>query len=171
MGRSWRFAHPYGVDDSANQSWISWEGPFEEANDFLFALLAGVRNFEHQFQPLFPVRGVPKDISEIGQRIVNQNRGHGHTHSWMSAAELLNHPWHDRVPLSGFVTPGDAAAWRDQGIAPSDWARDSSWIHSVPLAWTDTKVELCGGFVTAFLPTLPAYGPLDDTRVLFFFDN
>jgi hypothetical protein len=169
--KSWQFANSYEIEQFDKESWIAWDEPFSDRNYFLFALLAGVRNLDTKFMPILPVRGMPTDISEIGKRIVDEWEGDGHSHSWASAIELLNHSWSDEVPLRGYVKTSDAIAWRNERRAPTAWAREWNSEFDELLAWEDTKENLCGYFVSEFLPKLLSYGPLEDTRVLFFFDN
>ncbi|WP_051294167.1 hypothetical protein [Pseudoduganella violaceinigra] len=171
VAKSWQFANRYTTDTTDPEAWVEWEEPFCERNYLLFALLANVRNARTKFEPIVPVRGVPTDISEVGARIVREWEFDGHSHSWATAAELLQYSWNDLVALQGFVKVQDAAIWRELQQAPRAWVHEPWGDYSESISWSETKASLCDGFVSEFLPTLPGYGPLDDTRVLFFFDN
>lgn len=54
----------------------------------LFAMLAGVRNSE-EYPPLFEPRDVPPDASPEYRRMVEQDDGDGHTHSWLNVNEIV----------------------------------------------------------------------------------
>lgn len=68
----------------------------------LFAILAGVRNYESTFRPIAQPRGIPKDASVPVRR---QLEGPDiHTPSWLKVSELLGAGWRSRViRMSGAI--------------------------------------------------------------------
>lgn len=65
--------------------------PYHARHYALFALLAGVRNYDDEITPLSAPRGVPADISDLGARVIDDFGADGHTHSWYTLAELWEH--------------------------------------------------------------------------------
>lgn len=54
----------------------------------LFALLAGVRNYD-DIDPISEPRGIPDNASEEVKEIVQSWDGDGHSHSWLLVSEVL----------------------------------------------------------------------------------
>lgn len=69
--------------------WIVIGEPYDDRNYTLFAKLAGVRS-DGDYRICKP-RGVPDDSSLFYQIKVNQWMGDGHSHSYFSISELLEH--------------------------------------------------------------------------------
>lgn len=170
-GNAWTFANQYWLENFESESWIDWDAPYTERNYFLFSILAGVRNHNNPLTPILPVRGTPIDVSEIGARIIQEWGADAHTHSWFSTKELLSYPWNEIVNLRGFVKTFDAIQWKNHQNPPSSWLYEPWNDYVTQLDWHQSKASLCGGFVDDFLPKMPNYGSIEETRVVFFFDN
>lgn len=54
----------------------------------LFALMADVRNNEGEYHPVSKPKGLPKDCSVVTREAANAYQD-GHSHSWLSAVELV----------------------------------------------------------------------------------
>jgi hypothetical protein len=100
----WGAKRSYGPDHLPGWAWYSGR------NYELFGLLAGVRRdieapWEHH-------RGIPKDSplneGELG-------RSDGHSHSWISLAELKAYDWGTAHPLSGWMSASDYKYFKDNG--------------------------------------------------------
>lgn len=67
------------------------KGPYSGRNYWLFAILADVRNYTDHFTPWDVERGVPDDASAVYSHLVEQWDGDGHSHSWYTLPELIEH--------------------------------------------------------------------------------
>lgn len=98
---------------------------------FFYILTGRVRPGRTNAVPIHPCKGIPADACPEVQRMAEQWKGIGHSHSWLTVAELLHYDW--------------------------------SVYQSEPFA---------GDYITGtFLPDLIKFGPPDDVRIVFFFDN
>lgn len=61
-------------------------------NYYLFAVLADVRN-GWDIKPIDEPRGIPTDLSERVQTIIDAWKGDGHSHSYFTLKELLDVDW------------------------------------------------------------------------------
>jgi len=96
-GSTWKFANPHRICEVGGEPSIWWEEPYVERNYYLFALLADVRNYgSAKIRPISPPKGIPPDVSEIGLRICRERGPEGHSHSWLSASELISYDWSQR---------------------------------------------------------------------------
>jgi len=55
-----------------------------------FARLAGVRNYDNEYQPLFELRGTPADVSPSTKTTCSQWGMNAHSHTWATVRELLD---------------------------------------------------------------------------------
>ena len=80
--------HSFSERKAQNGAWESLGfAPFEWRSYGVFAFLAGVRNYS-AVTPIAEKRGLPSDISS---HVFEENEtwdGDGHSHSWLSVAEL-----------------------------------------------------------------------------------
>jgi hypothetical protein len=97
---------------------------YRDRNYDLFAILAGVRDERGfagcdtgaGFNPIAPERGLPSDVSPNVQKASDQWDCDGHSHSWLTVAELLEYDWTQTTTLRGWVDAKSFAEW-------SRWAR------------------------------------------------
>lgn len=91
----------YDSPEDAERYRIDLPQTFGDRNYGLFAILAGVRNGSgfagtDLGDPTIPItepRGVPDDASADYRREVEQWGGDGHSHSWLSLADVYAHDW------------------------------------------------------------------------------
>lgn len=188
-----------------------WEAvgePDETRNYRLFAALAGVRNgvgfagvdTGDAVAPVFPPRGLPDCASpEYLDRVADMGED-GHSHSWLTLAELLAYDWTQPVVTRGLVPLDVYANWcgfaEGLGWAPNDWSagvsgpgiqhvsrdeagvliaggtRDEAKRVYVRCQWTQPFCVASGGAEWSRLiaPMLRKGAP-ESVRVVFFFDN
>jgi hypothetical protein len=167
----------------------------EGRNYALFALLAGVRNYD-DVVPLAEPRGIPHDGSDYYLKMVENWGGDGHSHSWLTLAELLAHDWAKGVKETGLVSAFHYAEWKSRGFKgnPKTWNLGMSgkrlpsteamdeWIakHGTPLDDISCRVHVYmewqrtdtyHDFPSAVLHRLHRFGKPEDVRLCFFFDN
>jgi hypothetical protein len=104
----------------------------------LFAILANVRNGTGfagvvtgaGFTPLSSGRGVPSDASEEYQSW-QANYG-GHSHTWVTLAELLDEEWRKKVTTKvGILDKKEYLEWRKTNLGIEDPKSPSSWCGGV----------------------------------------
>lgn len=186
------------------------ESPFHIGRNYdLFAMLAGVRNGRgfagcktgEGFVPIAEPKGVPEDASPGYAWEAERWDCDGHSHSWLTVAELLAYDWDQRTERSGVIGSAQFARFlRDR--KPSSWSGDV-WGRNIRhvsneemaaaakgvspatdgeyennadglvtrVNWGVTYRECAGEFLTKTLPALQALGAPDDVRLCFFFDN
>lgn len=178
----------------------------------LFGMLADVRNgvgfagcdMGDGFVPVLgrekPARGVPSDaspeyVAEVGSWDVD-----GHSHSWLTLAELRAYDWTQKTKKRGIVSLTERKAWRESGAdRPSGWCGGVSgpsvkivsldeidrvidhgqrpiWDYYARAEWETTYAEAADEFLTESIPKLEAYAAErgiapTDIRIVFFFDN
>ncbi len=86
-----------------------------------FALLAGVRN-RSDLTPIAEPRGVPPDASPEYLEAVEQYGEDGHSHSWLTLAELDAWDYSQPVTHNGIITLAQYLTFRRTGTsAPDGW--------------------------------------------------
>lgn len=179
----------------------------------LFGMLADVRNGRgfagvdtgDGFVPILgresPTRGIPLDASPEYAAEVENWGGDGHSHSWLTLAELKAYDWHgQKTKKRAVVSLEDRKAWRDSGNpGPSsycggvsgssvkfvpldemdriiDRGQDTAWSYFSSVEWDTTYAESAEWFISNAMPKLEAYAAergidASDIRIVFFFDN
>ena len=96
-----------------------WEGRSYD----LFAILANVRNGRgfagcktgDGFVPMTDDRGIPEDVSAEGREYLDSYGGDGHSHTYMTLAEILSYDWDQLTWKQGVVSPIVYKEWADRG--------------------------------------------------------
>lgn len=104
---------------------VDW---YEGRNYDLFSILADVRNgfgfagcvTGEGFNPICSPRGVPEDASDPYKGVVERWDSDGHSHSWLTVAELLAYDWDQITTKQGVVSPAQYVIWREKG-KPEEW--------------------------------------------------
>ncbi|GAB4480002.1 MAG: hypothetical protein Kow00124_26230 [Anaerolineae bacterium] len=107
---------------------------YGDRNYRLFAMLADVRNgygfagvdTGEPLTPIAPPRGLPPDVSpEVASQAAIWDAD-GHSHSWLTLAELLAYDWTQVATLRGIVDAGTYLEWanygRRRGESPRMWS-------------------------------------------------
>jgi len=82
-------AEDYGDD---NMHWSNYPSFYSGRNYALFTKLAGVRSWTNDGAICEP-RGIPDDASDAYIYVTEQWEGDGHSHSYFTLTELLEHDW------------------------------------------------------------------------------
>src|SRR5262245_50799778 len=90
VGRIWATPWEWEEDGLTDE-------PYWMRNYDLFAMLAGVRNYDDAIIPLSLPRGLPADASSEVQAISDEYGRDGHSHSWHSLRHLLEYPQWDKT--------------------------------------------------------------------------
>lgn len=95
---------------------INWDDAFYSGRNYdLFAILAGVRNGRgfagvqtgEGFNPISPPRGLPADVTAPVKQRSEEWGVDGHSHSWLTLAELMAYDW-DQTTVNFGVMPLEA---------------------------------------------------------------
>jgi hypothetical protein len=138
--------------------WEFAQEVFDCRNYGLFGWLANVRNYS-AVPPLSEPRGLPTDVSSQVRDEAEDWSGDGHTHSWLSAKELLD--------LDLDATFENRRVTRQTG--PNSW--DGGCTADLGGGKVVVYRELFGSCLTDTLDVLRGLGAPDDVRVVFWFDN
>lgn len=99
------------------------EEVYEGRSYDLFAILANVRNGRgfagcktgDGFVPMTDDRGIPEDVSDEGREYLGRYGGDGHSHTYMTLAEILTYDWEQVTWKEGVVSPIAFKEWADRG--------------------------------------------------------
>lgn len=140
--------------------------PYSGRNYNLFGILAGVRRYDAH--PVAEPRGVPDDASAEYRAIVNRWNGDGHSHSWLTLAELQAVPWD-----APYVEADDYSALAKVIEDIREHHVEGEPMPAFPRVQYRmfTRAELAEHFYTETLPRLAELGSPAEVRIVFFFDN
>ena len=104
-----------------NNKWEHYSQPRILRNYRLFALIAGVRNFDNKITPIVKPKGLPKNLSVTTQLDVNRGKQDWHTYTWLDTDEivlLLNtdfvkEDWKFEFTQLGFLFGNGWGDWKD----------------------------------------------------------
>lgn len=117
---------PFNRQSALNHDDVAWDG----RNYRIFAMLAGVRNgigfaSVKTGEPITPIskpRGLPEDVSAEVKQESDDWDIDGHSHSWLTLAELEAVPWErNLIHISGFVDAKNLRIFDEMG-EPDDWS-------------------------------------------------
>lgn len=102
---------------------------YHERNYDLFAIFADVRNGSgfagvktgDGFNPIVEPRGIPDDCCNEYREVAEYWSGDGHSHSWLTVAEIMAYDWTQTTKKEGCVHPGEWARWKLTG-QPQSWS-------------------------------------------------
>ena len=189
--------HVYAENKKSTSAYAKWHfaGYMGVPRNYvLFALLAGVRNY-YEFVPIAPPRGLPTDVTEETKAEADSWGSDGHSHSWLTLAEMDAAHLESRR-ASGCITLTGYRAWRESEHSIFECADEVEPDSGVRvkleelalLARSDAK-SLDGGVPYSVIPgalqavsllgdswsdlrtRLAALGDPDSVRIVFWFDN
>ncbi len=174
--------------------------PYQSRNYTVFAAPANVRN-GYGFagidtgDPLIPIaepRGLPDDVSSAIQETADAFGDDGHSHSYLTLAELRDYNWDKPLTSRGCVQLSDFKKLRP-GEPPKEWrggvfggnTRTISIAEAetykpkpgqevyVNYQWVTPLRDCCSGFLNHMLPILEKLsdGDAESVRIVFWFDN
>jgi hypothetical protein len=182
---------------------------YDGRNYDLFAILANVRNGHgfagvktgEGFNPIALPKGLPDDVSEQVKQYSDRWDSDGHSHSWLTVAELLAFDWTQTTTKQGWVTwetfdfwvryPDeppenycvDVSGGKVQHVSNDEMksrieecrkTEDYSSLESVYtlVQWESTYAVAAGPYWwTHTVVWLLRLGKPEDVRLVFFFDN
>lgn len=116
-------------DEDSNVLTVDYKDQFySDRNYNLFSILADVRNGSgfagvktgEGFNVIAPPRGVPADACPEYLAYQKEYGCGGHSHGYLTVAEIMAFDWTQTTMLCGWVSPTSWARWRDYG-SPDDW--------------------------------------------------
>ena len=116
---------------AAGQPWerVADAAVVDDRNYNLFAMMADVRNGHgfagvrtgEGFAPIARPRGLPDDCCLDVMMAAERWAGNGHSHSWLTIAEIMSYDWSQTTTLTGIVDLPQLARWKLLG-APEMWS-------------------------------------------------
>jgi len=200
------------VEVREDGQWHHWEemfaAPFHVGRNYdLFAILANVRNgygfagvpTSGGFTPIDMPRGLPEDVTPEVKQESDDWGVDGHSHSWLTLAELLACDYDGQtVHQYGVVGPDQYQRWKDYG-KPESWSAGvlGSMVKNVDhftmdqviahqgrllddpegtayytrVEWDETYRDAVGERWFATLDALKELGEPENVRLVFWFDN
>jgi hypothetical protein len=75
-----------------------WDVPYEKEfynnrNYYLFSMLADVRNYRNEVEPICEPKGIPEDASDGYKYVVDRWNGDGHSHTYFTLSDLMDIDW------------------------------------------------------------------------------
>jgi hypothetical protein len=196
--------HAKYPEDGEPEYEIKYEDRFyRDRNYDLFAMLANVRNgvgfagcdTGDGFKPIALPKGLPADVSPEIRAESDRWNGDGHSHSYLTLAELEAYDWQgSRTNQRGWVSAEEFKNFRLNG-KPNSWSGGVSGYGVrhisneemegrlkydgdtrscyTQVEWGETYAEAAGRFLTETMPKLRdlACGDPESVRIVFFFDN
>lgn len=108
----------------------------------VFTVLAGVRQYNDKNVPISQPRGLPHDVSAIVKEESERCGADGHSHSYLTFAELEEYAKeHGQVTYSGLITPEAKEKLEKEGDLPQEWCQGSS---DKSLVWAEWKAPFKG---------------------------
>lgn len=136
-------------------------------NYTLFAILAGVRNYDYNI-PINSAKGVPADASNEYLDAVNEMEGDGHNHSYLTLQEILDYLPDAQVKYGGMISK-DQSDKLYAGELPNSWCQSTSDTSYVYREWFTPETSLI--HMVDNLKLLQCDVTNTDIRIVFFFDN
>lgn len=137
------------------------EHPFDWRNYRVFGFLAGVCNYS-AIQPLSEPKGLPIDISPEVAAGAEYWDGDGHSHSWLTLAELLSRDY-------------DAEIWDrryTKQVGPRSFDGGATCaVDEIHLGTRNSLREFLGPHFMEHLNVLKSLGASDSVRIVFWFDT
>jgi len=140
------FDNPYYEPEGPDYSWNTpkTDQPYSGRNYDLFAILADVRNgygfagcdTGNAVEPIDYPRGLPDDVSKEIQVCSDEWGCDGHSHSYFTIREILDHNWSKKKVHRGWVDMDGYSSYLDNG-KPSSWC---GGVHG-PLKVSNEEME------------------------------
>lgn len=173
-----------------------FDDEFDERNYNRFAILAGVRNaYDYDFgEP----KGLPDDVSLV-IKMLDDQFGEGHSHSWITLHELLDFNWEEKLVHSGYFNPivfryhlsdilnNNIRYFPEKPFESKiveiskdvmikylaghcDFFNESNHYYTKIEQYGTYKQEFGGKYLDKLISRLQSFGDPDDVRIVFWFD-
>lgn len=116
---------------AAGQPWerVADAAVVSDRNYNLFAIMADVRNGRgfagvktgDGFEPISSPRGLPEDCTSGVREDADGWGIDGHSHSWLTVADIMAYDWSQATTLTGVVDIPQLARWKLMG-SPDSWS-------------------------------------------------
>jgi len=137
---------------------VDYDKRFYHARNYnLFSILANVRNGHgfagvktgEGFVPICEPKGLPADVTKLVKADSDSWNGDGHSHSWLTVAELMAYDWTQSTKLSGWLNAAEFYEWtnfgsRERGESPEGWCGGVSGSHVRHVSETEMKKLIKG---------------------------
>lgn len=111
----------------------------------LFSTLAGVRDYTEKVTPVSEPKGIPEDASEFVREENERWQGDGHTHSWLTLAEMREYQKQKPVMhYTGLLAPIDLIAFDTTGKTPNSWCQRTNQQGHERREWSEENNSLVG---------------------------
>lgn len=133
-GDQWRSADEW-ADEYGEGADVPYRKRFYDGRNYdLFAILANVRNGRgfagvktgDGFNPISEPRGLPEDVSQEVRAASDRWDSDGHSHSYLTVAEIMAFDWTQTTRKSGWVNALTFHKWvrwaRGRGEGPAGWS-------------------------------------------------
>lgn len=144
---------------------------FSDRNYQFFPFLGDARNSD-SIQPIAAHRGTPEVVSAPVKKYMDYYGCDLHSKSWISFRELLEADWDQEFNMTRMVKAEHAKNYRESGWKPDSWCSYTTQKDYESLTWTSTIRSQC---VRQLADLQKIYkmceGDIDNTRVVFAFDN
>lgn len=129
-GNRWVSADRWKTEKDSGDKHVDFrEAYYHDRNYDLFAILANVRNGSgfagiktgDGFVPISEPRDLPDDASPEVRAAAEAYGADGHSHSFLTVAEIMAFDWTQTTTLRGTVKPNEWAQWKLSG-SPKSWA-------------------------------------------------
>jgi hypothetical protein len=171
----------------------------------LFAILADVRNGRgfagivtgEGFNPISKPKGLPADCDARIYQASEWWGEDGHSHSWVSVAEILAFDWTQKTKQFGVVSAAQYEDWirwrRGRGLGPEAYCGGISGCgilhitnkamdellaegransnHYTKVEWFETYYQAAPQIFGEFIPRALRLGDPSEVRLVFWFDN
>lgn len=135
------------IEIKVGGKWLHWNAPTVRRDYGLFTKMAGVRMRDDEIDVIAPPRGLPPDASDTTKWAAKQQEPDGHSHSYLSGAELAK-----------------VRKW-SLDIRRADCGDEDWWFDGV-------FGYVCGSPLDGMAECPASYPPdLEDVRFVFWFDN
>ena len=173
--------------------------PYQGRSYSTFSILANVRNgygfagcdTGNGFLPIAFPRGIPSDVSAEARACLESYDVDGHSHSYLTLAEIKAYNWQqytvkrgwvdadgfkefvaDGKPssYSGGVSGGKVSHVSNETMKSAVAAGETTNLYT-QVEWRETYAESAHSFLVETVSELEKLGSPDEVRIVFFFDN
>ena len=107
---AWESADSWREEEDHNS--VHYDASFySDRNYYLFAILAGVRDYDGTFVPIDVPRGLPNDVCGLIRQDSRWWDADSHSQSWFTLREILDYDWTQVATLSGVVNAATYWEW------------------------------------------------------------
>lgn len=184
----WQVVTDVNDDSGRARSLNVFEGA--ERDGSLFAIVAGLGAAEHGVTPICPLRGFPADSPHAPPAGFRETAT-CHDVTWLTLREIVEFPWEDTLSRERCYVDADSFLRMQIEGRPGKIRADAGSLRVVPAEEMQRRInsgletrglltqvnigvpysELAGRFFTHGIGLLKLVGPIDDVRLIVWFDS